>query len=103
MKNIARSTIIGLSLGAAALMGTAHAAPTQSIGEYLDYPVLKMVSGNSSEQTQQELADAQNKGLISAGAMNDYPYVLQGTPLSRAQVAASTSEWNQANDNFVAY
>lgn len=103
MKNIARSTIIGLSMGAAALMGTAHAAPSQGIGEQLDYPVLQAVAGNSIQQTQQELADAQNKGLVSAGAMNDYPQVLEGTPLSRAQVAASTSEWNSANDSFVAY
>ncbi|MGE8548467.1 MAG: DUF4148 domain-containing protein [Alcaligenes sp.] len=102
MKSIARTAILGLSLSAAALMGTANAASAPQ-GEQLDYPVIAASASQSSQQIQQELADAQAKGLVSAGAMNDYPQLSQGTKLTREQVAASTNEWNSTHGDFVAF
>ena len=50
MKSIARTAILGLSLSAAALMGTAHAAGAgQDVGEHLDYPVLQTASSKSRQ------------------------------------------------------
>jgi len=102
MKSIARTAILGLSLSAAALMGTANAASAPQ-GEQLDYPVIAASASQSSQQIQQELADARAKGRLEAGAMNDYPQISQGGTLSREQVAAEARQWHGRHDHFVAY
>ncbi|AYR19404.1 DUF4148 domain-containing protein [Alcaligenes faecalis] len=105
MKNITRATIAGLILGATALSGTAMATTNNDVtGENLNYPTIQSTDASlSRQQVVQELAAAQEQGNISAGSMIDYPRMDTRSELSRDQVAAQASDWNNNNGSFVAY
>lgn len=105
MKHTTRAMLAGLILSATTMSGAAMAQTSNvATGENLSYPTLqKNAAPLSRQQVVQELKAAQEHGYISTGSMGDYPRIDTSSQRTRDQVAAETKDWNQHNNNFVAY